>query len=355
MPARTASGAGAPAPHEVYRRRAGEVIDPQREDRVVLDQVRRTLGSMNFAAQYQQNPVPPDGNAIRREWLRYYDVPPPLDLVMASWDTAFTLGEASDYSVGTVWGLKGSDIYLLDVVRGRFEVPDLRRRIEATTDAHGAHATLIEETDIGRAILQEMRLHSHVRPMLWRVQFDKEARLLGQAPKFEAGQVLLPAAWCTVVGRVHRRAASLPQRGPSRPSRQHVAGAGMAVAKDRRGQPTIAAGSEAACGRRDAAPGGRRVAAVGGYTGQGPRGPGAPSRARGGGIGWRRARHHHLLAGDDVVALWRGGGRGEDRSPGLPPLHVDDGVTMREQHNLRAAATAGCWIGHPASRRTGPK
>jgi hypothetical protein len=45
-------------------------------------------------------------------------------------------------------------------------VPDLRRRIEATADAHGAHATLIEETDIGRAILQEMRLHSHVRPIL---------------------------------------------------------------------------------------------------------------------------------------------------------------------------------------------
>lgn len=94
-------------------------------------------------------------------------------------------------------GKRGSDIYLLDVVRGRFEVPDLRRRIEATADAHGAPATLIEETDIGRAILQEMRLHSHVRPILWRVRLDKEARLLGQAPKFEAGQVLLPrdAPW----------------------------------------------------------------------------------------------------------------------------------------------------------------
>jgi predicted phage terminase large subunit-like protein len=186
-----------PGPHEVHHRKAGEVIDPQREDRAVLDQVRRTLGSMNFAAQYQQNPVPPDGNAIRREWLRYYDVAPQLDLVVASWDTASTLGETSNYSVGTVWGLKSSDIYLLDVIRGRFEVPDLRRRIEATTDAYGAHATLIEETDIGRATLQEMRLHSPVRPILWRVRFDKEARLLAQAPKFEAGQVLLPreAPW----------------------------------------------------------------------------------------------------------------------------------------------------------------
>lgn len=186
-----------PLPGEVYRRHAGELIDPRREDQAVLEQLRRTLGSMNFAAQYQQDPVPPDGNAIRREWLRYYDTAPRLDLVMVSWDTASTLGEASDYSVGTVWGLKGSEIYLLDVIRGRFEVPQLRRQIEATTQRYAAHAVLIEETDIGRAIAQEMRLTGAVRPILWQPRFDKEARLLAQAPKFEAGQVLLPrdAPW----------------------------------------------------------------------------------------------------------------------------------------------------------------
>jgi hypothetical protein len=74
-----------PAPRDVYLRRADEVIDPRREDAAVLEQMRRTLGSMGFAAQYQQDPVPPDGNTIRRAWLRYYDAPPSeLDLVMAS-------------------------------------------------------------------------------------------------------------------------------------------------------------------------------------------------------------------------------------------------------------------------------
>lgn len=187
-----------PDPADVYRRRAGEVIDPSREDAAVLEQLQRTLGSMGFAAQYQQDPIPAAGNAIHREWLRYYDTQPAvLDLVMVSWDTASTLGEASDYSVGTVWGLKGSDIYLLDVVRERFEVPELRRRIEATSITHQAAATVIEESDIGRALLQEMRQSSRIRPIGWRPRFDKQARLLAQAPKFEAGQVLLPreAPW----------------------------------------------------------------------------------------------------------------------------------------------------------------
>lgn len=44
---------------------------------------------------------------------------PSLDLTMVSRDTAPTLKPDSDWSFGTMWGLKGSDVYLLDVVRGR--------------------------------------------------------------------------------------------------------------------------------------------------------------------------------------------------------------------------------------------
>jgi predicted phage terminase large subunit-like protein len=185
-------------PDEVYRRRAGEALHAAREPQPLLDQARRNLGSLNFAAQYQQNPLPEEGNIIRREWIRYYEQrPDPLDLIIVSWDTASTLAETSDYSVGTVWGLRGSEIYLLDVIRGRFETPDLRRRILDLHQQHHAHATLIEDSDIGRAIGQELRRSAALRPILPKVRFDKTARLLAESPKFEAGQVLLPreAPW----------------------------------------------------------------------------------------------------------------------------------------------------------------
>jgi predicted phage terminase large subunit-like protein len=156
---------------------------------------------MSFSAQYQQDPLPAEGNVIKREWLRYYDAAPEdFDVVLASWDTASTLEETSDYSVGTLWGLKGNEFYLLDVIRDRLEVPDLRRRIEAVHREHRANATIIEDTDIGRAIQQELRRHSSFRPLRHRPHFDKQARLLAQSPKFEAGQVLLPreAPWLAV-------------------------------------------------------------------------------------------------------------------------------------------------------------
>jgi phage terminase large subunit-like protein len=44
------------------------------------------------------------------------------------------LSDTADWSVGTVWGAKGLDFYLLDVRRGRFEVPELRRKVIALAE-----------------------------------------------------------------------------------------------------------------------------------------------------------------------------------------------------------------------------
>jgi predicted phage terminase large subunit-like protein len=185
-------------PEDVYWRDRGELLQAEREPPEVLEYLRRTLGSLSFSAQYQQQPLPQEGNFIKREWIRYYDVvPSPLDLVVVSWDTASTLEESGDYSVGTVWGTRGNDIYLLEVIRGRFEVPDLRRLILETHRTWQTSATLIEDTGVGRAIGQELRRSQALRPLMHRPQYDKRARMLAQSPTFERGDVLLPreAQW----------------------------------------------------------------------------------------------------------------------------------------------------------------
>ncbi|MBL8571973.1 MAG: phage terminase large subunit [Phreatobacter sp.] len=185
-------------PSDIYHRAAGEVLHAEREPREILEALRRSMGSLIFSAQYQQAPVPPEGNIVKRDWLRRYETrPETFDLVVASWDTASTIGETSDYSVGTVWGAKGLDYYLLDLVRGRFEVPDLRRRLVALSTQWSANATLVEETDIGRAIVQELRITDQLRCILRPPRFDKEARILAQSARFESGQVHVPseATW----------------------------------------------------------------------------------------------------------------------------------------------------------------
>jgi len=57
-------------PGDQYHRAADELLHPAREGREILDQVRRTMGSRGFRAQYQQAPVPLDVNIIKRNWIR---------------------------------------------------------------------------------------------------------------------------------------------------------------------------------------------------------------------------------------------------------------------------------------------
>jgi predicted phage terminase large subunit-like protein len=180
-------------PDALYHRRTGEVLHPGREPLAWLEVAKRNLGTLNFSAQYQQNPLPAEGNAIKRDWIRSYDRKPEgFDLVVASWDTASTLSETSDWSVGTGWGARNQQYYLLDVVRGRWESPELRRKMMTVAHDYEVDATLIEDTELGRALSQDLRKTGQLYPLLQTARFDKTARLQAQAARFEAGQVFLP-------------------------------------------------------------------------------------------------------------------------------------------------------------------
>jgi predicted phage terminase large subunit-like protein len=177
-------------PEDVYERVPGEVLHPAREPLEILEQIRRSQGSLTFSAQYQQAPVPPEGNVIRREWLRYYvDAPSSFDMVIASWDTASTLSDEADYSVGTVWGAKGLDFFLLDRIRGRYEIPELRRQVIRAAQKWNTDQVVIEATDTGRALMQDLRRSGPIRPIVIPPRYGKEARFLAQSARFESGQV----------------------------------------------------------------------------------------------------------------------------------------------------------------------
>jgi hypothetical protein len=113
-----------------FRRKAGEVLHPEREPIEMLEQIRRTLGEYNFAGQYQQMPSPQGGGMVKAAWFRRYaegERPEEFDRVLQSWDTANKVSELSDFSVCTSWGIKGKDLYLLHVLRKRMEYPELRK------------------------------------------------------------------------------------------------------------------------------------------------------------------------------------------------------------------------------------
>lgn len=179
-----------PGEADLHHRPAGDVLLPEREPLEVLERLRADLGSSNFAAQYGQDPIPPGGNIIHDDWLRYFDEEPAeLEHLVASWDLASTITETSSYSVGQLWGAVGSHYYLLDLIRVRLEAPDLRRLILRRMREWEPHVTLVEETELGRTLVQEIHRSTDHRPRLVRPRGEKTARLEAHAPAFEGGRV----------------------------------------------------------------------------------------------------------------------------------------------------------------------
>ena len=190
-------------PREVYDRKADSILHPERESRETLEGIKAEIGSLQFSAQYQQSPVPPEGNLVRRNWLKTYDTAPspgPGIKIAQSWDIATTTDERNDWSVCTTWAIKKKDFYLLDVWRARVEFPALRHKIVSHALSHLVQTVLIEKTGPGLHLVQELRndpTPRFPRPIGIVPEGDKGMRMEAQTPRFEAGHVLLPkeAPW----------------------------------------------------------------------------------------------------------------------------------------------------------------
>lgn len=183
-----------------HRRRAGELLHPEREPQGVLDELKAGLGTRGFAAQYQQQPVPAGGNLIDWAWFRRFDARPPrqpYESIVQSWDTASKVGEMNDYSVCTTWLVQDEAYYLLDLHRERLDMPNLRRRAIALHDHYRPEAVLIEDKASGTALIQELHHTTRMPVIAVEPQGDKVVRAGAQAMRIEGGQVYLPttAPW----------------------------------------------------------------------------------------------------------------------------------------------------------------
>jgi predicted phage terminase large subunit-like protein len=190
-------------PGEPHRRKKGDVLHPAREPLAVLEAIRREMGSLTFSAQYQQRPIPLEGNLVKRGWIKWYEHAPNRDSgaqVVQSWDVASTTGSTNDWSVCTTWLVVKRNYYLLNVWRGRLEFPQLKRKLIDLAIEHKPNTILIEQAGPGLHLIQEFRANPVTGvplPIGIKPENDKLVRMEAQSARFEAGQVHLPkdASW----------------------------------------------------------------------------------------------------------------------------------------------------------------
>lgn len=181
-------------------RKPGEALWPERYSRTELLQIREALteaeGARWWEALYRQRPTSAEGTEILRAWWRYWDeLPVPfaqLEYRLASWDGTFTDRETSDFVVGYVLGVYGSQRYVLDEVRGRMTFVDACEAVARTHMQWECNASAVEQAANGFAIVNSLSL---AVPAIYGVpvnQNGKTARARATSPQIKAGNVLLP-------------------------------------------------------------------------------------------------------------------------------------------------------------------
>ena len=210
------------------RSEPGELLFPARFPATVVDRDEATMGPYATAGQFQQQPTPRGGGVIKVDWWQPWDDAsyPPMDLVVASLDTAYTTKQENDFSALTVWGVFSSDsliaqatnvarrdgegfssvqrvyqegvprVMLMAGWQERLELPDLVEKVAATCRRMRVDKLLIESKAAGISVSQELRrLYGHED---WAVQLinpgaiDKLARLYSVQHLFSEGMVYAP-------------------------------------------------------------------------------------------------------------------------------------------------------------------
>lgn len=159
-----------------------------------------------FSSQYQQAPRAVGGNIIRGDWFGRYAIPPKIQYRMIFADTAMKTGERNDYSVLGCFGL-GFDrnLYALDLVRGKWEAPELERRAIAFWNKHKhieddveekvlgqLRRMMVEDKASGTGLIQKIKSLNHIP--IYGIERDKDklTRVMDVVGYMESGRVFLP-------------------------------------------------------------------------------------------------------------------------------------------------------------------
>jgi phage terminase large subunit-like protein len=156
-------------------------------------------------ANYQRTPTAYEGALIKRDWWRDgpdHQCPPPVDVNVMAWDTAFSAKTTVDRSAMVVWGTfaqrdnEGNTqqaIILLDAFAARLDFPALKMEVFEMQDLWKPDFLLIENEGTGQPLIQELlRAGIFVQKANPHRESDKHIRTNAVTDLFKSGLIWAP-------------------------------------------------------------------------------------------------------------------------------------------------------------------
>ena len=168
-----------------------------------IENMRKT-DPYTTASQLDQSPAPLGGGLFKEGWWMRYDIgtePELFDYRFITVDTAQKTAEHNDYSVGACWGMKKDKLYLLDIIRGKWESPELKQNFKDFWAKHRGldaargklHVMYVEDKASGTDLLQNLGKGDKPIPMIAiQRNKDKVIRAHDAVKYIASGQVYLP-------------------------------------------------------------------------------------------------------------------------------------------------------------------
>jgi len=179
---------------------------PLWEYKHTLEQLKtmRTSDPYTTSAQYDQRPSPVGGGLFKDNWWKYYGIAPNYDFCFITADTAQKTDEVHDYSVFECWASHEGDIFLLDLIRGKWESPQLRIVAKSFILKHYKPGNVVrgklrymavEDKASGTDLIQSLSQDPDIKIPIIAIQRskDKVSRANDYAPYIASGRVHLPA------------------------------------------------------------------------------------------------------------------------------------------------------------------
>jgi predicted phage terminase large subunit-like protein len=171
-----------------------DILNNKRDTKSEILAFKEEVGSFVFSAQYMQNPIPEGGGMIGKDWfLRYNIKPENLQNIAASWDTGIKSGKNNDYTVCTIWGEGENAYYLLDIFRGKFDYPELKRSVKNISEKWQAESVLIEDKGSGQSLIQDLKRETKLPIIPIIPKIDKISRVASISAIIESGKVYIPS------------------------------------------------------------------------------------------------------------------------------------------------------------------
>lgn len=158
-----------PVSKQNYSFQEGEYLEAGTLNKNRINSLKAEMGIEAFETQMQQNPQSNRYSVIKPEYFKWYDdyQGANFNQVFITGDTALKTKESNDYTVYCCWGLtKDAKLYLLDMIRGKWEIPDLTKQLQIFYNdkwkkgINGYHVNpmiYIEDKASGTGVIQELK------------------------------------------------------------------------------------------------------------------------------------------------------------------------------------------------------